>query len=242
MRNYNLLWGVWAIWALLVIVWLLDVYYDFPLRHYGLVVVAVSGVSAALAFFYTVKRKNTMFSFDKNKKGVKKPQGRSDINSSSDISPSNELINSVNPVRVKKDTFISQGARMAGSLAVDGNITVEGQVEGDIQCDDTIKVEHTGQINGEMKSQQIIINGRVEGRVVASVVAILAQGKVFGDIFSDELSIEKGGIFTGQSHPLTPPAQGQEMLSYVEKKKAKVGNALNAQEKPVTLASSASTA
>ncbi|WP_233965773.1 bactofilin family protein [Pectobacterium polaris] len=183
-----------------------------------------------------------MFSFDKNKKDAKEPQERSEINSSPVISPSNELINSVNPVRVKKDTFISQGARMTGSLAVDGNITVEGRVEGDVQCDNTIKVEHTGQVNGEMKSQQIVINGRVEGRIAASVVAILAQGKVFGDIFTDELSIEKGGVFTGQSHPLTPPAQNQEKLTYVEKKKEKPGKAPAEQENVVALASNAPTA
>ncbi|GKW25574.1 hypothetical protein PEC311524_31680 [Pectobacterium carotovorum subsp. carotovorum] len=241
-RNYNLLWGIWAIWALLVAVWLMDIYSEFPLRYYGHGVVALLAVSAAIAFFYTVKRNNTMFSFDKNKKDVKEPQGRSEVNSSPAISPSNELINSVNPVRVKKDTFISQGARMTGSLSVDGNITVEGQVEGDVQCDNTVKVEHTGQVNGEIKSQQIVINGRVEGRLAASVVAILAQGKVFGDIFTDELSIEKGGIFTGQSHPLTPPAQGQEKLTYVEKKKEKTSKAPAEQENIVALAGSAPTA
>ncbi|MCH5052053.1 bactofilin family protein [Pectobacterium aquaticum] len=183
-----------------------------------------------------------MFSFDKNKKDAKESQERSEINSSPAISPSNELINSVNPVRVKKDTFISQGARMTGSLAVDGNITVEGRVEGDVQCDNTIKVEHTGQVNGEMKSQQIVINGRVEGRIAASVVAILAQGTVFGDIFTDELSIEKGGVFTGQSHPLTPPAQNQEKLTYVEKKKEKTSKAPAEQENVVALASNVPTA
>ncbi|GLW39669.1 hypothetical protein Pcaca04_36050 [Pectobacterium carotovorum subsp. carotovorum] len=183
-----------------------------------------------------------MFSFDKNKKDAKEPQERSEINSSPAISPSSELINSVNPVRVKKDTFISQGACMTGSLAVDGNITVEGRVEGDVQCDNTIKVEHTGQVNGEMKSQQIVINGRVEGRIAASVVAILAQGKVFGDIFADELSIEKGGVFTGQSHPLTPPTQSQEKLTYVEKKKEKTGKVPAEQENVVALTSNLPTA
>ncbi|MEH0833359.1 polymer-forming cytoskeletal protein [Pectobacterium cacticida] len=174
-----------------------------------------------------------MFSFDKNKKSIKTPQDthaqqeyktqheHDDKNPPPALSPSGELTHSANAVRVKKDTFISQGASMTGSLTVDGNITVEGQVDGDIQCDNTIKVEHTGQVKGEIKAQQIVINGRVEGRIAASAVAILAEGKVFGDIFTDELSIEKGGLFIGQSHPLTPPTQNQDKLSYAEKKKEK---------------------
>ncbi|KHN50087.1 hypothetical protein OI69_15815 [Pectobacterium fontis] len=180
-----------------------------------------------------------MFSFDKNKKDAKEQQGRSEISPPLTVIPSNELMNSVNSVRVKKDTFVSQGARMTGSLTVDGNITVEGRVEGDVQCDNTIKVEHTGQVNGEMKSQQIVINGRVEGRIAASVVAILAQGKVFGDIFTDELSIEKGGVFTGQSHPLTP---NQEKQGYAEKKKEKTSKTPAGQENVVILESNVPTA
>ncbi|WP_395303185.1 hypothetical protein R0L47_20940 [Pectobacterium polonicum] len=43
MRNYNLLWGIWAIWALLVAVWLMDIYSEFPLRYYGHGVVALHG-------------------------------------------------------------------------------------------------------------------------------------------------------------------------------------------------------
>ncbi|QCR07338.1 bactofilin family protein [Brenneria rubrifaciens] len=152
-----------------------------------------------------------MFSFNRNKKSSAEPQERSELNSPA------ELVNSVSPARVRKDTFISQGTRLEGSLAADGNITVEGDIEGDVQCNNTIKVEHTGKVTGELTSQQIIINGHVEGRIYASSVAILAQGKVVGNIFSHEFSIEKGGIFTGQSNPLEPEPRGQETLAYAEK-------------------------
>ncbi|PWC21569.1 MULTISPECIES: bactofilin family protein [Brenneria] len=152
-----------------------------------------------------------MFSFDKNKKSAAEPQERSALNSPT------ELVNSVSPVRVRKDAFISQGARMEGKLAADGDITVEGEIEGDVCCNNTIKVEHSGKVTGELTSQQIIINGRVEGRIYAGSVTILAQGKVVGDIFSDELSIEKGGVFTGKSNPLQAEQRAQEALACAEK-------------------------
>ncbi|MEE3651358.1 MULTISPECIES: bactofilin family protein [unclassified Brenneria] len=215
MRNYNLLWGLWAIWALLVIVWLVDIHMDLSALFYGKALVAVLGFAlpALMAFFYKIKRNQPMFSFDKKKKSSDESPGNGDVTHPP------ALVNSVSPARVRKDTFIAQGARMAGGLTTDGNITVEGEIEGDVRCGDTIKVEHGGRVKGEMTSQQIIINGQVEGRVSAGVVSILAQGSVVGEIFSDELSIEKGGIFTGQSNPQT---RSQEKPAYVEKKKGNV--------------------
>ncbi|WP_409309142.1 polymer-forming cytoskeletal protein [Pectobacterium sp. B1J-3] len=227
MRNYNLLWGLWAVWALLVVIWLIDICLDVPVQNNGPMLASILGtVGLALGvFFYHFKRNSPVFSFDKSKKAAPSVQ------ENSEISNLPEVVNSISPVRVKKDTFISLGAQLTGRLTVDGNITVEGQVDGDIQCDDTIKVEHSGQVKGEMKSQQITINGHVEGRIVASAVAILAQGKVIGDIFSDELSIEKGGLFTGQSNPLNPQAPDQKKLVHVEKKKDKIVPATVEQEK-----------
>lgn len=231
-RNYNLLWGLWTVWALLVVLWFIDIHLDLPILAYRqiLAVILGAGISVLMVFLYNLKRSHWMFSFDKSKKAVDAPQENSEINNPT------ELVNSVSPVRVKKDTFISQGAQMTGKLAVDGDITVEGRIEGDVQCDNAIKVEHGGQVKGEMTSQRIIINGHVEGRICAGVVAIQAQGVVIGDIFSDELSIEKGGIFTGQSNPLKPEKPRQEKLTYVEKKKDKSDKNHAEQENVMALA------
>lgn len=213
MRNYNLLWGLWAVWALLVVIWFIDIYLDLPALDYGQLLAAIlgAGIVVLMVFFYNFKRSNPMFSFDKRKKSVEEPQ------ESSEISNPPELVNSVSPVRVKKDTFIAQGTQLTGKVAADGNITVEGHIEGDVQCENTIRVEHIGKVKGEMKSQQIVINGYVEGRIYAHTVTILAQGKMVGDIFSDELSIEKGGIFLGQSNQLKQGQHSQETLAYAEK-------------------------
>ncbi|MCL2898007.1 bactofilin family protein [Brenneria tiliae] len=213
MRNYNLLWVLWAAWALLVMVWLADIYLDLPALFYAqaLAVALGIGIPALTALYYKAKRNNLMFSFDKNKKTAEKSPEMSEINNPA------ALINSVSPVRVKKDTFISQDAQITGKVEAGGNITVEGHIEGEVLCENTIKVEHIGKVKGEMKSQQIVINGDVEGRIYAGTVAILAQGKMTGEIFSDELSIEKGGVFIGQSNPLTPETPGQEQIGYAQK-------------------------
>lgn len=253
-RSYNLLWLVWGSWALLVALWLADGYLQLPLTYYG---IALASVAAALTLAYGIylfsirflsraRRNNTMFSFDKNKKSVlptpleneaqhydgqeRDRQERDGQESSEVSSPATELVSSVSSARVKKDTFISLGARLTGKVACDANMTVEGHIEGDLLCDECVKIEHSGRVNGEIRGQQVVINGVVEGRVYANSITILAQGKVVGDIFADELSIEKGGVFTGMSSILQP-----ENVPQVEHKREKPDKARAEADKGVTL-------
>lgn len=243
MRNYNALWFIWGGWALLVTLWLADCYLQLPLAFYGL---TLAGVAGALALTYgifllsvNVKRNNTMFSFDKNKKSTSMTVPEDDVQERSEVSsPSTELVSSVSSVRVRKDTFISLGARLSGTVACDANMTIEGQIEGDVLCDESVKIEHSGTVKGEIRAQQVVINGRVEGRIYASAITILTQGKVVGDIFADELSIEKGGVFTGMSNPLQPDAQ-QEKAAPIGHKREKANKARTEQENVVTLVDSA---
>jgi cytoskeletal protein CcmA (bactofilin family) len=54
-------------------------------------------------------------------------------------------------------------------------------------------------VKGDLHAAHIVINGLVTGRCYAAVVTLLEQGHIEGDVFTDELEIERGGIFIGQS-------------------------------------------
>lgn len=243
MRNYNALWFVWGSWALLVALWLADCYLQLPLAFYGLTLAGVAGLTVLaygiFLFSVNVIRNNTMFSFDKNKKSLPLAVGENDVQERSEVSsPSTELVSSVSSVRVRKDTFISLGARLSGTIACDANMTIEGLIEGDLLCDESVKIEHSGTVKGDIRAQQVVINGVVEGRIYASAITILTQGKMVGDIFADELSIEKGGVFTGMSNPLQPGAQ-QEKVAPSAHKRDKVSKARVEQDNVVALADGA---
>ncbi|WP_431225466.1 bactofilin family protein [Serratia sp. L9] len=118
-----------------------------------------------------------------------------------------DVADAIKPIRAKKDTFISNGALFTGVIEGDGNIIVEGRVEGNIVCTHMVRVENSGYVKGEIRAQQIMINGAVEGRCFADSLSIQPKGSMHGDIYADEISIEKGGIFVGQSQLMqkTPP-------------------------------------
>ncbi|WON75812.1 polymer-forming cytoskeletal protein [Serratia sp. UGAL515B_01] len=155
-----------------------------------------------------------MLSFSKQKKAINEPNIQETLENpaSQPISPAEtvalaEIADAIKPVRAKKDTFISNGSQFTGVIEGDGNIVVEGKVEGNIICTHMVRIENSGHVKGEIRAQQITINGSVEGRCYADTLSIQAKGSIRGDIFADEISIEKGGIFIGQSQLMQKTSQ-----------------------------------
>lgn len=122
--------------------------------------------------------------------------------------PLPELMESAKPVKAIKDTFVSQGTQLTGTIEGQGNIIVEGVIEGSLTCSHQVRIEPTGQVKGEIHAQHIMINGSVEGSCHADSLAIQPKGHMRGDIFTDEFSIEKGGVFVGQSQLMPQTAAG----------------------------------
>lgn len=60
-------------------------------------------------------------------------------------------------------------------------------------------VGKTGMITGDVYAQKVIVSGKITGNVEAKAIEILANGRLEGTITSDELVIEKKGMFLGQS-------------------------------------------
>lgn len=60
-------------------------------------------------------------------------------------------------------------------------------------------VGKTGVIVGDVFAQKLIISGKVVGAVEAKSVEIMAGGRLEGTLVSEELVIERKGIFLGQS-------------------------------------------
>ncbi len=60
-------------------------------------------------------------------------------------------------------------------------------------------VGKTGVIKGDIFAQKVIISGKIIGNVEAKAIEILANGRLEGTITSDELVIERKGMFLGQS-------------------------------------------
>ena len=98
-------------------------------------------------------------------------------------------------------TLIAEGCTINGRLKVENQLQIDGYVEGKIEAANRLKISESGNVLGEITTEHLIINGHFEGTCHATNIEILRCGNVSGTIYSDNLSIEPGGKFTGITNP-----------------------------------------
>lgn len=76
---------------------------------------------------------------------------------------------------------------------------VDGHLSGRIECNGTITIGSGGFIDGEINSEQVIVSGRYNGECRAKLVQVLQGGLVEGTLYTEQLVIESGGNFYGDS-------------------------------------------
>lgn len=109
-------------------------------------------------------------------------------------------VSQVKEERSLKETLIARGAILTGEISNESDVVIEGSVVGDIRSNRSIRIGREGKVQGTLIAEKITINGFLQGRCQAAAVTILSQGRLDGDIQAGELSIERGGIFNGNSH------------------------------------------
>jgi len=99
--------------------------------------------------------------------------------------------------------ILQEGTSFEGNLSFVGTLKIGGSFKGEIISNDTLIVDETATIEGQIKVGELIIKGSVEGQVHASKkVTMLAPAKFKGSVSSPNLKIEEGVLFDGASIPM----------------------------------------
>ena len=94
--------------------------------------------------------------------------------------------------------IIGKGIIIKGSLSGGGNLVIEGRVEGQIALKNHLTIETTGNVEADIRAEELTINGEASGNIDASSrVAINTSAKVAGDIKAPRVVIEDGAVFNG---------------------------------------------
>jgi len=97
------------------------------------------------------------------------------------------------------ETIIGASIKVKGNFQGQGDIVVEGTLEGSLKTDSSIFIGDQAKIIANIESKDCIVNGEIHGNLkIKNYLAIGATAKIYGDIQYNELSIEKGGIVSGQ--------------------------------------------
>ena len=61
-----------------------------------------------------------------------------------------------------------------------------------------MSVDDTGTLKGNVEAEIVTVSGTCEGQVTADVVSVKSSGKIKGEIFYENISIEEGAIVEAQ--------------------------------------------
>jgi len=94
--------------------------------------------------------------------------------------------------------FIGKDAEFEGVMESCGIVTIDGRFKGKISSKGTIIVGVEGKIESDIHVADIVIFGEIHGNIIAeNKIDVRASGKVFGDIESPTIMIERGSIIKG---------------------------------------------
>ena len=104
-------------------------------------------------------------------------------------------------------TFLGADSRIEGTIEFQGTIRMDGRVKGRILSNGgTLIVGEKAVIHADIRVDSIIVMGEINGTLDAKKkVEVYPPGRVNGDIEARVISIEPGGVFTGNCSMKTKP-------------------------------------
>lgn len=197
------LWGVWFFWSMSILAYVLSI--RTPLLV-SLAIMACLIMLLVIPFLYTTWTKKNVFNFKR-----KEEEQASEKLSSQPQLERNPLSNiPLYDDSNTKETAISIGTVLRGEITNENNISVNGIVEGDLTSQKVTQIGKEGKVIGTVKSVKLVVNGLLKGRCYAKTVVIMSRGRIEGEVFATEFSIEKGGVFIGNSHQIEEPPLSAE--------------------------------
>ncbi|MHB1336341.1 MAG: bactofilin family protein [Candidatus Humimicrobiaceae bacterium] len=108
-------------------------------------------------------------------------------------------------------TIKGNSAKIEGKLIISNSIEIDCEITGELNVDGKLIIQQSGHVNADVKTSDAIINGVYEGNMEATGnVQITETGKTSGNIKTDSLIIEKGGVFAGNVERISELSGGKK--------------------------------
>ncbi|MBG5881456.1 polymer-forming cytoskeletal protein [Providencia sp. JGM181] len=162
------------------------------------IVASVAFISSiiCLVLYFNYKKVSRMF----NKK-QSKPEPTPTINKEEimqQIAEEKMQVSSPMISEEKTNTIIAKDVVFEGNITSNEQVHIYGTVIGNIAGkNNTVKIMQNGQVTGNITSNELWVNGKVEGECISETISIDTNGEIYGTIRYSNLSIKKGGIFSG---------------------------------------------
>jgi len=121
-------------------------------------------------------------------------------------------------IRTRGDVHLTAKGDLSSNSVVCRSALVEGKLRGNLHCDDTATINFSGRIPGCLTAKHVIVErradvdcsrrmrvssievrGKMSGEIIAqTIVTIHKKGSLEGNVTAKAITVEKGGIFSGQ--------------------------------------------
>jgi len=121
-------------------------------------------------------------------------------------------------IRTRGDVHLTGKGDLGSSSVVCRSALLEGRLRGNLHCDDTATINYSGKVPGRISARHIVVDrkadihcfrrvragsieikGRMSGEIVAeTMVTVHKRGALEGDVTARAITVEKGGVFSGQ--------------------------------------------
>lgn len=91
---------------------------------------------------------------------------------------------------------IVQGTAVDGTVRAQSDIRVDGTIKGKLFCDAKVIIGPTGHVEGEIRCQNAVIEGKFEGILeVKELLNVRETATINGDVSTSKLIVQPGGVF-----------------------------------------------
>jgi cytoskeletal protein CcmA (bactofilin family) len=89
-----------------------------------------------------------------------------------------------------------KGTTVEGTIYSESDIRVDGNIKGNLTCKAKVIVGPTGVIDGEVKCQNAMIEGKIYGKLrVTELLSVKETAEIVGDVVTGKLLVQPGAVF-----------------------------------------------
>jgi len=115
------------------------------------------------------------------------------------------------------NSILAPNTKIRGKIKGDESLVIKGYLEGDVVSKGLVWLDKGGQIQGQVKSPYVIIDGELIGNIKsAERVELRTDSRMTGNVETENLAVAEGAVFEGEVHM---PKREKETISFVEKRK-----------------------
>ncbi|MCY4778053.1 polymer-forming cytoskeletal protein [Sphingobacterium sp. UT-1RO-CII-1] len=94
-------------------------------------------------------------------------------------------------------TVIAHGITIHGDIIGEGAIRIDGKIEGNVYLDKGVILGEKAEVTGTIKSNSVIIFGKLLGDLECKQLHLKSSGRIDGDMKVATLEVEMGGQYNG---------------------------------------------